>query len=511
MESRFSTSHAVKAFFGCATCVRWRLANLALLTMIGCGTEPAPTASKPAQLEIDELAVVRFCGNCHRFPEPGSFARHEWRREVDKAYAIHRDSGRFDLRPPPSEAVIAWYEGRAPESLVFEPGEQLVGRDTPGSMRFTARPILAPSELAPAIARFGIPSTGEVLATDMAGGGIWRLDFADDRVTRKTATRHPAGVVSARLGPDRRPGSIIPDLGSFLPSDHHDGGLWWLPDSGGEAVPLVTGLGRVSHVLVTDIDGDGNDDLVVSEFGWRKTGRLSVYWNRPEQGAWPHFVPEVIDPRHGPLKAVTADLNHDGKAEIFAAFAQEYESLDRYEWSPDTGFQQTRLYESADPSAGTSDFEVVDLDADGKLDVVLCQGDSFDSPALRPNQGITWLRQTEPGTFDPILVTRMPGVHRAVPGDLDGDGDLDLAAVALLPDPVLADTSRPRLASVVWLEQTGPGQFAPHVLEWDRCTHATCEVMDINGDGRLDILAGEFVWSGTEHRIATLFVNEGAR
>jgi hypothetical protein len=495
-----------------ATRVGWQFPFLALLALMGCGTGSTPSTSKAARPEIDEQAVVQFCGNCHRFSEPASFARHEWRGEVEKAYAIHRDSGRFDLRPPPREAVIAWYESRAPESLLFDPSEQLVDRDTPGSLQFTARPILAPDDLAPAIARFGSDfNSGEILAADMAGGGIWQLDIANERVDRKTATRHPAGIMPARLGPDRQPGWIIPDLGSFLPSDHHDGGLWWLPDSGGEPVPLVTGLGRVSHVLVTDIDGDGHDDLVVSEFGWRKTGRLSVYWNRPEQGPWPHLVPEVIDPRHGPLKAVTADLDHDGKAEIVAAFAQEFESLDRYDWSPETGFRQTRLYESADPSAGTSDFEVVDLDADGKLDVILCQGDSFDSPALRPNQGITWLRQTASGTFDPVLVTRMPGVHRAVPGDLDGDGDLDLAAVALLPDPVLADPSRPKLASVVWLEQTAPGQFMPHVLEWDRCTHATCEVMDVNGDGRLDILAGEFVWSGTGHRIATVFINDGAR
>ncbi len=141
---------------------------LVLVAVVGCGSGSTPSPSKTARLEIDELVVVQFCGNCHRFPEPGSFARHEWRGEVEKAYAIHRDSGRYDLRPPPREAVIAWYESRAPESLVFNPGEQLVGRDTPGSLQFTARPIPAPDELAPAIARFGGDfSSCEILAADM--------------------------------------------------------------------------------------------------------------------------------------------------------------------------------------------------------------------------------------------------------------------------------------------------------------------------------------------------------
>src|SRR5262249_43770574 len=151
-------------------------------------------------------------------------------------------------------------------------------------------------------------------------------------------------------------------------------------------------------------------------------------------------------------------------------------------------YERSTVYRAPDPSWGTSDFTVVDLDQDGRLDVVLCHGDSFDGGDLRPFHGIRWLRQTGPLEFEPRLIAGMPGVHRAVPADLDGDGDLDLAAVSLLPFSILQSSEHPRLASVVWLEHIDRDEFVPHVPEWDTCQHAMCAVMDMDGDDSLDII-----------------------
>jgi hypothetical protein len=82
----------------------------------------------------------------------------------------------------------------------------------------------------------------------------------------------------------------------------------------------------------------------------------------------------------------------------------------------------------------------------------------------------------------------MPGVHRAVAADIDGDGDLDVVAGALLAGG--SDVDERRLPALVWLEQTKPGVFAPHTIEMGFPRHATLAVADIDGDGDLDVVTG---------------------
>jgi hypothetical protein len=100
----------------------------------------------------------------------------------------------------------------------------------------------------------------------------------------------------------------------------------------------------------------------------------------------------------------------------------------------------------------------------------------------------------------------MPGVHRAVAADVDGDGDLDLIACALLAAG--SDVDEKVLPALVWLEQTKPGTFVRHTIEMGFPRHATLDVGDIDGDGDLDIVVGIFSIEQTSSSWVDVWVNQ---
>ena len=83
----------------------------------------------------------------------------------------------------------------------------------------------------------------------------------------------------------RLPAAADDPATSLLPNDRQQGAVWsFSPKDNWAAQPILTSVARVSDVQPADFDADGDVDLVVAEFGWRRTGQIVLVWTE-ERGA----------------------------------------------------------------------------------------------------------------------------------------------------------------------------------------------------------------------------------
>jgi hypothetical protein len=128
---------------------------------------------------------------------------------------------------------------------------------------------------------------------------------------------------------------------------------------------------------------------------------------------------------------------------------------------------------------------------------------------VKPYHGIQWLENRGAYPFVEHTLAQMPGVHAARAADVDGDGDLDIVAGALLAGG--ADVDEKALPALVWLEQTKPGTFARHTIEMGFPRHATLDAGDTDGDGDIDIVVGAFSIGKSTMDWVDVWTNQGKK
>ena len=493
------------------------LLPIAALACTGAGTSrpPAAPSGPPSVLDLDgrpdlrpDAAFVgivrRECSLCHVLPRPADLPRDRWGQTLQEMarFSLSRvglpggaESALEDMDLTP---FVRYFETRAPEAL---PAPAPWPPVSTGPVRFR-RHLLSPPGAVPvpivANVRFvDLDGDGrlEIVACDMGHGLVFLGDPERRPGELKEIARipNPVHATPVDLDGDGLLDLLVADIGFFRPEDHEKGAVVWLrqtPAGTFEKRVLVEKLPRVTDVEPADLDGDGDLDLVVAAFGLHTRGATLLYTNETLDWKEPRFVPTPLDPRPGAIDAPVADLDGDGRLDVTVLLAQQYETVVAYVGDGRARFEPRTVFAAPTPAWGSTGIALADLDGDGDLDVLVTNGDTLDDATVKPYHGVRWLENRGSFPFVRHDLAALPGAHRAEAADLDGDGDLDVAVAAFLPD---VEGTRGAFASLGWLEQTRPGEFERHTLQTGQLSHTTLDVGDYDGDGDVDIVVGNFV------------------
>ena len=473
----------------------------------------ADAASRKAT-QAGQALARKQCATCHVLPSPGTMPRSSWKGTVERMQQIV--NGTFVAGPdaphtatvlsPDYAEILAYYEAAAP--LTLTPSAPWPEPDT-RPVQFVRRTIAFKDALTPEPAVSNVrlvdldgDARPELLSTDMRQGLVLLARPYDPGAGAIAVAQvpHPAHVAVVDIDKDGRKDLLVADLGEFFPGDHKKGAVTILRGQpGGGFVPFTIGdFPRVADVEAGDFDGDGRLDLMVAAFGSFRTGEITLLLNRTQDWSQPVFERKVIDARPGGIHVVPIDLDGDGKLDFVALLAQHYESVIAYLGDGQGGFRPQTLYAAPEPSWGSSGIQLADLDGDGDQDILVTNGDMFDDGLVKPYHGVQWLENRGKLNFVVHPLALLPGAHRAIAGDVDGDGDQDVVASAFTGGTT-SEGGHP-LAALVWLEQGPRGHFTRHTISASLPLYATADLGDVDGDGDLDIVTGLFsLQSHSEH------------
>jgi hypothetical protein len=175
-------------------------------------------------------------------------------------------------------------------------------------------------------------------------------------------------------------------------------------------------------VALGDLDGDDKLDLVVVNQGARD-GYDSMVSAMLGKGDGSFSEDDWGTSTAGPNSVALVDVNGDGKLDIVTANTSR-PSVSVVLGDGDGTFAQAVEYLAG---SGAKSVVVRDFDSDGKPDIIVANtGRGLSADAIAGPSSLSVLPGKGDGTFPSITIDLTPSWAALALGDLDGDGKLDL-------------------------------------------------------------------------------------
>lgn len=445
------------------------------------------------------------CSSCHLAPDIQDLPKHLWKDKVlpdmgtrmgvrDSAYNPYIaytfeeqyamiQSGVYNVAPSMSKEawrmLVDYVISNAPDSLRLNDK----ARNTKLITQFFTHPVDIDSAKGSLVSFAEFDAKKNKMVTADIRGRVFEYDALNDELVRKLDLGIPITAVS-----EKDTTTFITTVGTLDPSEISAGKIYEAQPGSGRQLPFE--FHRPVHTLVHDFNKNGDDEIVVCEFG-NLTGVLSLLVKKNDST----FEKKVLLNRPGSLRTIARDMDGNGKDDIIVMTAQGDEGISILYQFGDLDFRAEQVIRFS-PIYGSSWFEVLDYDGDGDQDIITVHGDNGDkTPVLKPYHGLRIHLNDGSNHFVEAFFYPYYGATRSVSRDFDKDGDIDIALISTFPD---YDT-RPE-QSFVYLEnkKSSDFNFEPYNLpstisgRW-----FLMDAGDVDGDGDEDIVLTCFTYSFT--------------
>ncbi|HEU5080585.1 MAG TPA: VCBS repeat-containing protein [Opitutaceae bacterium] len=226
----------------------------------------------------------------------------------------------------------------------------------------------------------------------------------------------------------------------------------------------------ITHVAMCDLDGDGLLDILVCD---ALANTVSCIRQSP-RGV---FTEVTLAEVPGPAHVSTCDLNQDGKLDMLVAcmsvILPNNDRIGSVVVLENLGSHHFKKHVLADRIARVTDVRGADLNADGKIDLVVGQFGYTEGE-------VRWMENKGSWNFESHIVLSKPGTIHTPVADFNGDGRPDFAALVSQDDE-----------EVHVFTNLGDGHFQDEIV-WKAAdpswNSSGLEVCDLNGDGHPDLL-----------------------
>jgi uncharacterized protein (AIM24 family) len=286
-----------------------------------------------------------------------------------------------------------------------------------------------------------------------------------------------------------------------LSASNYDDEIAWYENDGASppsfAPHVITNTADgATSVFATDVDGDGDADVLSASYS---DGKIAWYEN--DGASPPSFTEHVITatPWGGARSVHATDVDGDGDTDVLSASSYSYWSSE-IAWYENDGASPPSFTKHVIPTSvvGANSIFAADVDGDGDEDVLTaasyCDAYYYYYYGDECENEIAWYENdgASPPSFSARVISTGPrGANSVYATDVDGDGDVDVLAAGNFCEYYHGGGCEDEIA---WYESNGasPPSFLARVISTDPWGANSVFAEDVDGDGDTDVLSASY-------------------